>query len=222
MCRICPVRVRSLAGYCTWPATATRKTTSGRVVVVGAGNSAVQVGYELAQVATVSLATRHPVIFVPQCRDGRDVHYWLQATGFDLLPPEWLRHYFGGRTVDDTGKFQRALEIGQFDRRAMFTALSGDSVVWADGTREHVDTVLLATGYRPNLGYLGALGALDDTGPRHSGGVSATHPGLVYVGLEYQRSFCSNTLRGVYRDAEHVIPALVAHVRNAPAAVHDL
>jgi len=88
-----------------------------RIVVVGAGNSAVQVGYELAQVATVSLATRHPVIFVPQCRGGQDVHLWLKTTGFDLLPPEWLRRYFGGRTVDDTGKYQHALETGQFDRR---------------------------------------------------------------------------------------------------------
>jgi putative flavoprotein involved in K+ transport len=40
-----------------------------------------------------------------------------------------------------------------------------------------------------------------------------------YVGLEYQRSFSSNTLRGVYRDAEHVIAPLAAHVRNAPAAL---
>jgi len=64
------------------------------------------------------------------------------------------------------------------------------------------------------------LGALDTQGmPLHSGGISATHPGLVYLGLEFQRSFSSNTLRGVHRDAEHVIPPLAAHVRNAPAAV---
>jgi putative flavoprotein involved in K+ transport len=190
-----------------------------RVVVVGAGNSAVQVGYELSQVATVTLATRKPVIFVPQCRDGKDVHYWLRATGFDVLPPEWLRHYFGGRTVDDTGKYEHALETGQFDRRAMFTAFDGDSVVWPDGTHEHVDAVLFATGYRPHLDYLSPLGALDGGMPLHSGGISATYPGLVYVGLEFQRSFSSNTLRGVHRDAEHVIGPLVAHVRNAPAAI---
>ncbi len=190
-----------------------------RVIVAGAGNSAVQVGYELSQVATVSLATRHPVIFVPQCRDGKDVHYWLQATGFDLLPPEWLRRYFGGRTVDDTGKYQHALDTGQLDRRPMFTALEGDSIIWPDRTREHVDTVLFATGYRPNLDYLRPLGALDGGMPLQSGGISATHPGLVYVGLEFQRSFSSNTLRGVYRDAEHVTGPLVAHVRNAPATV---
>lgn len=191
-----------------------------RIVVVGAGNSAVQVGYELSQVATVSLATRQPVIFVPQCLGGKDVHYWLRETGFDLLPPEWLRHYFGGSTVDDTGKYQHAVESGQLRRRLMFTALAGDSVVWPDGTREHVDTVLFATGYRPKLDYLEPLGsALQGSRPLHIAGVSATHPGLVYVGLEFQRSFSSNTLRGVYRDAEYVIAPLAAHVRNAPAMV---
>lgn len=191
-----------------------------RVIVVGAGNSAVQVGYELAQVATVTLATRQPVTFMPQRHGGQDLHYWLKATGFDLLPPEWLRHYLGGRWVVDTGKYQYALRTGQLDRRPMFTAFDHDGVVWPDGTRERVDTVLFATGYRPHLDYLSPLGALDGHGmPRHSGGISATRPGLVYVGLEFQRSFSSNTLRGVHRDAEHVIVPLAAHVRNAPAAV---
>ncbi|MEU7613916.1 hypothetical protein [Micromonospora sp. NPDC049204] len=40
------------------------------------------------------------------------------------------------------------------------------------------------------------------------GGVSTTHRGLVYLGLEFQRSFSSNTLRGAGRDAAHVIAAL--------------
>jgi putative flavoprotein involved in K+ transport len=190
-----------------------------RIIVVGAGNSAVQAGYELSQVATVSLATRHPVVFVPQCRGGKDVHYWLQVTGFDLLPPEWLRRYLGGSTVDDTGKYQHALETGQLDSRVMFTAFEGDSVIWPDGTREHADTVLFATGYRPRLDYLSPLGALDAGVPLQSGGISATHPGLVYVGLEFQRSFASNTLRGVHRDADYVAAPLAAHVREAPAAI---
>jgi putative flavoprotein involved in K+ transport len=190
-----------------------------RVIVVGAGNSAVQVSYELAQVATVTLATRHPVAFHPQRQGGRDLHYWLKTTGFDLLPPEWLRHYLSGRWVVDTGKYQHALQAGQLDRRPMFTAFGPDHIVWPDGTREQADTVLFATGYRPDLDYLSPLGALENGMPLHAGGISATHPGLVYVGLEFQRSFSSNTLRGVHRDAEHVAAPLAAHVRNAPAAV---
>ena len=191
-----------------------------RVVVAGAGNSAVQVGYELAQVATVTLATRHPVTFHPQRRGGQDLHHWLVTSGFDLLPPQWLSHYLGDRWVVDTGKYRHALETGQMDRRPMFTAFGTDGVIWPDGTTEKVDTVVFATGYRPHLGYLNPLGALDGGGlPLHSGGISATHPGLVYLGLEFQQSFSSNTLRGVHRDAEHVIAPLAAHVRNAPAAV---
>ncbi|MFC5675487.1 hypothetical protein [Streptomyces incanus] len=50
--------------------------------------------------------------------------------------------------------------------------------------------------------------ALNSDGrPRHHGGV-ATVPGLGFVGIEFQRSFSSNTLRGVGRDAAHVLSLL--------------
>ncbi|GAA4902764.1 flavin-containing monooxygenase [Streptomonospora salina] len=190
-----------------------------RVVVVGGGNSAVQVGYELSRTASTTLATRAPIRFLHQLRNGRDLHDWLVATGFDRLPPEWLIHYVGGTLVVETGDYENALNSGRMDRREMFTAFDGDHVVWADGRREPVDAVLFATGYRPDLDYLRPLGALDGDGaPLHTGGVSATHPGLVYAGLEFQRSFSSNTLRGVHRDAEHVVAPLAAHVRKAPTA----
>lgn len=210
-----PGRLLHVAGY-----RSPHQRAGERVIVVGAGNSAVQVGYELAQVATVTLATRHPVNFHPQCRGGQDLHHWLVTSGFDLLPPQWLSHYLGDRWVVDTGKYRHALQTGQMDRRPMFTGFDADGVVWPDGTREQVDTVVFATGYRPDLGYLSPLGAPGNDGmPLHSGGISATHPGLVYLGLEFQRSFSSSTLRGVHRDAEHVITSLTAHVRNAAAAV---
>jgi putative flavoprotein involved in K+ transport len=187
-----------------------------RVVVVGAGNSAVQVGYELGGVATVTLATRAPLMFLPQVHDGKDVHYWLTTLGFDDLPPAWLARLVKGTPVLDDGVYSKAEAAGVFDRREMFTSFDGDQVVWANGDREHVDVVVFATGYRPSLGYLGGLGALDADGlPLHVGGISVTHPGLVYVGLEFQRSFASNTLRGVHRDAEYVAGPLAAHVGGA-------
>jgi len=185
-----------------------------RVVVVGAGDSAVQVGYELAEVATVSLATRHPLGFLPQRIDGRDLHYWLKRTGFDDLPPEWLTRLIPHPLVTDTGRYRAAIESGRPDRRPMFTAMDGENVVWSDGSRERVDTIVFATGYRPQLDYLDALGALSDGLPLHTRGISTTHPGLTYLGIEFQRSYASNTLRGVRRDAEYLAPAIAAHVRR--------
>jgi putative flavoprotein involved in K+ transport len=190
-----------------------------RIVVVGAGNSAVQVGYELAEVARVTLATRHPIGFLPQIRHGRDLHHWLTTSGFDDLPPEWLARIVPTTLVLDTGDYRNALESGRMDQRPMFDRFDGERVVWPDGVTERVDTVIYATGYRPDLDYLEPLGALDKGAPRHSGGLSTTHPGLVYLGLEFQRSFASNTLRGVHRDAAYVAGPLAAHVGRAAVAV---
>ncbi|MBG6105918.1 putative flavoprotein involved in K+ transport [Micromonospora vinacea] len=179
-----------------------------RVLVVGAGNSAIQVAYELAPHARVTLATRAPIQFLPQRIRGRDLHHWLRVTGADLLPRAILARLIRHAAVLDTGVYRDAITAGLLTRREMFTAFTADGVIWADGTHEPVDAVLFATGYRPNLDYLAPLGALDDGMPCHVGGVSTTHLGLVYLGLEFQRSFSSNTLRGVGRDASHVVAAL--------------
>ncbi|WP_053206707.1 flavin-containing monooxygenase [Jiangella muralis] len=191
-----------------------------RVVVVGGGNSGVQIADELAGVADLTLATLAPISFLPQVIRGHDLHHWLEVTRFDHLPAAWLRRIVRKPLVLDTGRYREGIESGRIDRRAMFTAFDDDGVVWPDGEREHVDAVIFATGYRPNLAYLAPLGALDDNGlPLHAEGISTTHPGLVYLGLEFQRSFSSNTVRGVSRDADHVVRPLTAHVQQAHAII---
>ncbi|CAM3769585.1 NAD(P)/FAD-dependent oxidoreductase [Occultella aeris] len=187
-----------------------------RVVVVGGGNSGVQIARELNDVARLTLATREPVTFAAQRLAGRDLHFWFRLSGFDRLSPAWLRRLVRAPLVLDPGSYRDAIETGRLERRAMFAQIENGDVVWSDGSRELVDALVLATGYRPALAYLDALGALDVDGvPRHRGGISTTHPGLGYVGLELQRSFSSNTLRGVHRDADHVAAAVVAHARSA-------
>jgi putative flavoprotein involved in K+ transport len=191
-----------------------------RVIVVGAGDSAAQVANELAPLAHVTLAARHPLRFIPQRIAGKDVHYWLRETGFDSLPAEWLNKITGGSLITDSVGLQQSLADGLLDVRPMLSRLDGDHVVWGHNQRERVDAVILATGYRPSLGYLRELGALGPEGaPLHSGGVSTIHLGLVYLGLEYQRSFASNTLRGVSADASAVIAPLVAWIRDAPRTI---
>jgi putative flavoprotein involved in K+ transport len=191
-----------------------------RVVVVGAGDSAAQVANELAPLARVTVAARHLLRFIPQRIGGKDVHHWLGETGFDALPAAWLDKITGGSVITDSVGFQQTLADGLADVRPMFAGLDGDQIVWNQHERERADAVILATGYRPSLGYLAGLGALDPGGaPRHAGGISATHLGLVYLGLEYQRSFASNTLRGASADASAVIAPLAAWLRDAPHTI---
>ncbi len=183
-----------------------------RVVVVGAGNSAVQIATELAGCAEVSLATRSLVKFFPQRLLGRDVHFWLTASGVDRVHVgRWVKNHPPKQPVLDDGRYRKALSRGSPGRQPMFVKADGNLLTWSDGRREHVDAVVLATGYRPKLDFLRATGALNDTGqPMHTGGISQTHGGLAYVGLEWQRSFASATLRGVGRDARYVAERLGA------------
>ncbi|MFJ8963245.1 flavin-containing monooxygenase [Lentzea sp. NPDC102401] len=174
-----------------------------RVIVVGAGNSAVQIAAELAEHARVTLATRKPVKFSAQRPFGRDLHFWLDRTGLDHLPiGPWLPDGFT-TPVLDTGRYRAALQQQRPDRRPMFTAREDSKVIWPDEQREHVDAIILATGYRPDLPYLSTLST------KHDRGISRQHRGLGFIGLEWQRSLSSATLRGAGRDATHVVRKLL-------------
>jgi putative flavoprotein involved in K+ transport len=176
-----------------------------RIVIVGGGNAAVQIGVELAAVAEVTLATRSPIRYLPQRFLGRDIHFWLHVTGLDRT------HWLKGQTtpVYATEKYRAALATSQPQRKPMFQRFTEDGVVWSDGRQEAIDTVMFATGYRPNLAYLTALGALDEAGDaRQRGGLSTSVPGLGYVGLAQQRNLASATLRGVGADAQVVVDHL--------------
>lgn len=178
-----------------------------RIVVVGGGNSAVQIAVELARSARVTLATRSQLRWIGQRPLGRDLHWWLTRTGFDAAPlGRWLN---AAQPVVDDGAYRAAIAAGRPDHRPLFDRLDGGEVVWDGGELESIDALVLATGYRPHLPYLSGTGALDGDGiPIHSGGVSTTVPGLGFVGLELQRAVASATIRGVARDADRVVRRL--------------
>jgi putative flavoprotein involved in K+ transport len=174
-----------------------------RVIVVGAGNSAVQIAVELAKVAKVTLATRGPIRWVPQRILGKDIHFWLKWLLLDNLSLP------GDPTspVLDDGHYRRAIRKGQPDMRAMFTRFTSNGVVWRDGTQEDVDAVIFATGFSPSLSFLAIPGALDSKGrPCQRRGISAVR-GLFFVGLPWQRDLASATIRGAARDSVEVIKA---------------
>ncbi|MEU8592050.1 NAD(P)-binding domain-containing protein [Streptomyces sp. NPDC048664] len=185
-----------------------------RVVVVGAGNSAVQIAAELAATARVTLATGAPVKFAAQRILGRDLHFWTTRTGLDTAPLGRLLSRPPTQPVLDDGRYRAALAAGRPDRRPLFTGADGAKLVWPGEGREDVDAIVLATGYRPDLPYLAGLdSALDaDGNPWHREGLATGVPGLAFVGLEWQRSLSSNSLRGVGRDAERIARSLAAHL----------
>ena len=145
-----------------------------RVLVVGGGASAVQLLGELAPVThTLWVTRREPVWrtedFTPD--RGREAVALVEQRVRAGLPP--------ASVVSVTGLVLRAQEqeaerLGAYRRRPMFAAVEPDGVRWADGSRERVDVILWATGFRPALGHLAPLhlrgpgGGIPMTGTRVS------------------------------------------------------
>lgn len=126
-----------------------------RVIVVGAGASAVQFLGMLAPVADVLWATRRP----PQWRQG-GIDGLAAVTEVERLAVQGRRV---PSVVSVTGlvlreQEEQARRMGVYDRRLpMFTRIDPDGVTWDDGRHERVDTILWATGFRPAVGYLAPL-----------------------------------------------------------------
>jgi putative flavoprotein involved in K+ transport len=185
-----------------------------RVVVVGGGNGGVQVAVELAALAEVSLASRRPLRRLPQRLLGRDIHFWLRWLGLDQT--QWLGEH--SLPVLISQAHEAALLAGRPEQRPLFTGFWEGGVVWDDGSAERVDSVIFATGYRPQPAYLDRLGALDVAGRLlQRGGRSTVVAGLYYLGFPRQRTTASATLRGAGADAQVV----VGHLRRYCRAVAD-
>ncbi|HET6742496.1 MAG TPA: pyridine nucleotide-disulfide oxidoreductase, partial [Kribbella sp.] len=52
---------------------------------------------------------------------------------------------------------QAAWDRGVYTRLPMFSRITADGVDWADGSHQHVDTILWATGFRADLAHLAPL-----------------------------------------------------------------
>ncbi|MEV0643669.1 NAD(P)/FAD-dependent oxidoreductase [Phytomonospora sp. NPDC050363] len=188
----------------------------GSVLVVGAGNSGVQIAAELSATHDVALATGRPRPVMPQRVLGRDVFGWLQMLGVVRAPVTGRL----GRRVRARdpliGRGPRDLLRSGVRVLGRLTGVDGRAVHTAAGEVVAPDTVVWATGYAPDYGWLDVAGAVDpvDGRPVQDFGVSPV-PGLFHVGLSFQHSRGSALLGWVGRDAELVADRLAAGLRSA-------
>jgi len=182
-----------------------------KVIVVGAGASAVQIAVELAEVADVMLALRHKPKFWPRTILGKDITFWSRYT-VDLF-----RGKKEGSIVIDTpeGKYKRALKENRPPQKAMFKAFYEDGVVWQDlpaqagGAKEPVDVVIFGTGYRPLFTFLEPFDVLENGKLQQKSGKSLNTPGLFFLGQPNMRNYASATVRGAGRDGRIVVQKII-------------
>lgn len=187
----------------------------GQVLVVGGGNSGCQIAEELAATRRVDLALGQRLPVLPQRLAGRDLFWWLTATG---LMGVTAGSRMGRRLQERDaviGTGPRHLRRRGVRMRPRLTATDGTTAVFADGTRlDNVTSVIWATGYRADHTWIEIPDARDSSGAviQHDGVTPA--PGLYTVGLAWQHTRGSGLLGFVKDDATRIAERIVRFERH--------
>ncbi|MFE7844543.1 NAD(P)-binding domain-containing protein [Microbacterium sp. NPDC057407] len=168
---------------------------SGDVLIVGGGNSGVQIARELSASHTVTLATRTP-------RRHRSAMSYPAAAGESVSLFSRQRHpepVFGD-SYDQLGR--SGVRIAP-----AVVAADGAAVSFADGRQVSPGSVILASGYDPGDQWLPESAREQPAGRTMTG-----LPGLFVAGMPQYGGRGSDTLAGVGKDAT----TIAQHIINRP------
>ena len=189
-----------------------------RVVVVGAGISALQMLDEISQVAATTWVTRREPEF--RARDFREEDGRLAVARVEERVRKGL---IPGSVVSVTGipetpSIAAMRERGVLSRLPMFSEITETGIRWADGREEAVDAIVWATGFRSALDHLAPLGLREDNGGIVMSGRLATQaardPRVHLVGYGPSASTI-----GANRAGRAAAQELVAHLGLRTAAM---
>lgn len=176
----------------------------GPVLVVGAGNSGAQIALELSNFHSVTLAGRD-IRRLPRKILGLDVFHWIWPLFRHSSLGTWLgrglRRHLGatdpliGTTARDFAS-NGVKRVGRVDEVR-------DGLPHAAGAPLDVRTVIWATGFASDFGWIDLPAFEADGTPRHQRGVTDVS-GLYFVGLRFQYRQSSALIGGVGEDAEHI------------------
>lgn len=177
-----------------------------RVVVVGMGNSAMDIAVESSEVAARTfLAARRGAWILPKYFFGRPadtlplapwIPFEVRRRAVELIlamtvgPPDRYGlpkpdHRLGEAHPTISGRILERVRAGAVTPKPNLARLDGDSVVFADGSRERADVIVYCTGYRVSFPFFDAdlVSAPDNDLPLFRRVFHPELPGLFFVGL---------------------------------------
>lgn len=179
-----------------------------RVVIVGSGNSAVDLASRLLRRDIPLWISARSGIAAAAPLPGEPIStllWWASALPISALPASLRCRATVPKVDDDLGI---AAADGRLNVVGETVGLESNAILTAGGERVEVDRIVWATGFRRDLSWVEGL-ALDGDGvPRHDRGLSTEIPGLAFMGLPCMRNRRSGFLRGFAADARSIVGRL--------------
>jgi putative flavoprotein involved in K+ transport len=187
---------------------------TGRVLVVGGGNTGFQIAEELSRSREVHLSIGSRQTPLPQRILGRDLFWYLEATGLIRKTIESrIGQRMSGRDtlIGSTPRRVRKQHGVQLHGRAV--GADGSTVRFEDGGPLEVAGIVWATGFRVDHSWID-IPVFDDAGRAvHRRGVTES-PGLYFLGLSWQHTRGSALLGWVKDDAEYLAETMATRAES--------
>lgn len=187
----------------------------GKVLVVGAGNSGVQIAEELSRSHEVWLAGRDNG-GLPRTVLGMDIYWWLKLSGIynaTVHSPVVKRLKAKGFGKGDPlvgRKLEQVVEKCGLKRLGKVKAAKNGQLIFEQGeVLDFPDNIIWATGFRPDFSWIKLPVFGEDGHPVHSRGVVEGAEGLYFIGLRLLYRLKSSLLGGVGDDARYTASEIV-------------
>ncbi len=184
----------------------TNQLQKGDTLVVGAGDSGVQILDEIAATGNkVYFSGNTNISSIPQEFLGKTLWWWFSKIGFlSVNKYSWIGKKLSTGTQPIIGTDVKTLfKRPNVECVGRSLDASNDKIVFEKKEINTIKNIIWATGFKPNFNWIENVALDKDNYPKNFRGISDIE-GLYYLGLPWLYTRGSATLGGVKKDAEYL------------------
>jgi len=168
-----------------------------KVLVVGEGNSSAQIAGELVKYFEVDWARDHKKKFSSLYLFGKNVHWWNQK-----LP--WSKNKKTGTSpIFIYDGLKKSLK--KVKKQEPVEDANGSLISFSNGSAAQYDFIIYSEGYNPDYDLLNIPDFELDIDRLQQNQGHSSLPNLFFIGIPYQRSYCSFDIREAVEDVRLII-----------------
>lgn len=175
----------------------------GTTLVVGAGNSGVQIATEVADSREVYLSVGKRMKFLPYTLLNRSIFWWFQMLGISKATIHSKLGQFMKKNDPIIGKeLKPLLNRGTVKKVSKVVKTDGRNLICENGEKVQPKNIIWATGYRNDYNWIQIPNIIDDNNNVVQDRGKTKEKGLYFLGLSWQYRRGSALLLGVGDDAK--------------------
>ncbi|KKZ99091.1 hypothetical protein B4147_3675 [Bacillus wiedmannii] len=179
----------------------------GNVLVVGGGNSGMQIAVELAKTHEVTMSISHPLTFLPLRLFRKSIFYWLEKLGLLYAEVNTKRGKWFQKRKDPIFGFEgkELIRNGAIKLEEKVVSASENNIMFQNGGTYSAESIIWSTGFIQNYKWIELEKAVNENGfPNHVRGISPVK-GVYYIGLPWQSQRGSALICGIGKDAAYIL-----------------